>query len=350
MILDVDYETFKKAYSQRVGGNFCQRFAKLYDDRVEILLELSRTMIIRTILIIPTDLSPENLESWKTQHLFGVARVIDWHDGIDSYTAQYEMMEIPYILNSKSYNQKDMDLIIKAVKDSEDYKEFLVKYYKQLKRLISGFIKQYKDNLPSLISKIVGAFQLTPLKKELSNIIRRTLAEGIKEARVDGGEIVEMDSLIPVVTVELQNQIDGYVLPNSVRWFGLKGVNQNLQNTLHQSLQDGLNNFESVNSLQERVEDVFGEMEGWHSKMIAVTESSKIRNIGEYYSWKSVSGEVVKKWDATLDGKTGADSKALNNQVVGIDDLFTYEKNGNKFMFPPTRPNCRCKVKYFVRK
>lgn len=88
------------------------------------------------------------------------------------------------------------------------------------------------------------------------------------------------------------------------------------------------------------------------AKTILRTELKTLTETAKYENAKS-KGLQFKVWDAVMDKRTGEDSKALNGQVVGIDDNFKAtwtDKKGkiNKWegKLPPERPNSRCRVHY----
>lgn len=83
----------------------------------------------------------------------------------------------------------------------------------------------------------------------------------------------------------------------------------------------------------------------WKAQEIIRTELLNAYNesslVGLQEAAKEIEG-LKKQWLATLDGRTGADSIALNGQVREVDKPFDYA--GKPIDRPPTRPNCRCRV------
>ena len=83
---------------------------------------------------------------------------------------------------------------------------------------------------------------------------------------------------------------------------------------------------------------------------IAKTEGHRIQQEATYNVQKRAiarGAEVVKQWDSTLDGKTRPTHRALDGQVVGVDEYFKSE-SGYKALYPsgfgiPSEDcNCRC--------
>ena len=86
------------------------------------------------------------------------------------------------------------------------------------------------------------------------------------------------------------------------------------------------------------------------SLRIAKTEGHRIQQEATYNVQKRAiakGAKVVKQWDSTLDGKTRPTHRALDGQVVGVDEYFKSE-SGYKALYPgnfgvPSEDcNCRC--------
>ena len=83
---------------------------------------------------------------------------------------------------------------------------------------------------------------------------------------------------------------------------------------------------------------------------IAKTEGHRIQQEATYNVQKKAiekGANVVKQWDSTLDGKTRPTHRALDGQIVGVDEYFKSE-SGYKALYPggfgiPSEDcNCRC--------
>lgn len=83
---------------------------------------------------------------------------------------------------------------------------------------------------------------------------------------------------------------------------------------------------------------------------IAKTEGHRIQQEATYNVQKRAiakGAKVVKQWDSTLDGKTRTTHRALDGQIVGVDEYFKSE-SGYKALYPgnfgiPSEDcNCRC--------
>ena len=83
---------------------------------------------------------------------------------------------------------------------------------------------------------------------------------------------------------------------------------------------------------------------------IAKTEGHRIQQEATYNVQKRAierGANVVKQWDSTLDGKTRPTHRALDGQIIGVDEYFKSE-SGYKALYPgnfgiPSEDcNCRC--------
>ena len=99
-----------------------------------------------------------------------------------------------------------------------------------------------------------------------------------------------------------------------------------------------------------------------NSVRIARTEGHRITNEATYNAQvkaKSKGAQIMKEWDATLDGKTRPEHQYLDGQLVEVDKPFK-DSEGNEAMFPggfgvPSLDiNCRCcmkqRAKWFIDK
>ena len=83
---------------------------------------------------------------------------------------------------------------------------------------------------------------------------------------------------------------------------------------------------------------------------IAKTEGHRIQQEATYNVQKRAiakGAKVVKQWDSTLDGKTRPTHRALDGQIVGVDEYFKSESSykalyPSGFGIPSEDCNCRC--------
>lgn len=82
---------------------------------------------------------------------------------------------------------------------------------------------------------------------------------------------------------------------------------------------------------------------------IARTEGHRIQQASSLDAMKKASkkgADIVKQWDATLDGKTRSTHRALDGQIVNINDKFKSEQGDveapGMFGLPSEDCNCRC--------
>ena len=72
------------------------------------------------------------------------------------------------------------------------------------------------------------------------------------------------------------------------------------------------------------------------SMRIAKTEGHRVSQEATYTVQKKAKergAEIVKQWDSTLDGKTRPTHRALDGQIVGVDEYFKSE-SGYKALYP----------------
>lgn len=238
--------------------------------------------------------------------------------------------------------------------DSEDYYNFLEKYYqtlentvmKALEELDLGVLKHKKSikkNFNEFYRRLIMVFDVEKIKARLKSVIKRTFNNGVERGEESLGFQVgfkpEFDGWVNNLTEE---QINGYVLPDGKQWFGINGVNKELQNKIFDSVADGLKESESMTQLRNRVSELFVEAKNMRSLRIARTEATRILNQGTIQAFKSSGVSGQKEWIATMDERTCPWCRALDGKKVGLSE--TFESDGMALDHPPRHPNCRCSV------
>lgn len=115
-------------------------------------------------------------------------------------------------------------------------------------------------------------------------------------------------------------------------------------------LQRGLANQSTYVQIARCITD-YGQSSMGRSMNIARTEGHRVQNVARFDSMqgaKKRGANVVKQWDATLDGKTRPEHKELDGQVRELDDDFTVgDYSGSlpgEFNDPYMDCNCRCQA------
>lgn len=91
------------------------------------------------------------------------------------------------------------------------------------------------------------------------------------------------------------------------------------------------------------------ELIDYRGEMIARTEGKEAQSIAQEDSWDAAEeagmmpDDTQKEWITLFDERTSEECKAMNGQVVPLDEDFDSEDIGNVER-PPLHPNCRCTI------
>jgi SPP1 gp7 family putative phage head morphogenesis protein len=107
---------------------------------------------------------------------------------------------------------------------------------------------------------------------------------------------------------------------------------------LFKTLTEGFEGNETIQTLTERVQNVFKEFPEHRAEMIARTEATVSNNDGLLESYKQSGVVEGKEWIAVMDSKTRPEHQMLNGEVVELNKNFS---NGLPY---PSEPNCRCVI------
>jgi hypothetical protein len=111
-------------------------------------------------------------------------------------------------------------------------------------------------------------------------------------------------------------------------------VNATTRDELFSSIKEGIDNGEGLDSLSERVSEVYGKATDYRTDMTARTEVSASSNFGAMEAYKQAGVEEI-EWK-TVDPQ---DEDCLDNEniTVKIGEAFP---SGDEY--PPVHPNCVC--------
>ena len=181
----------------------------------------------------------------------------------------------------------------------------------------------------ALIDRIVGALGLSTLKNRLWQKVRQAfgytfhgtnIEYGFARATPDPFSLKYIEDRIFILSDKTQDKLRG-----DLRW----------------TILEGMRNSESTDEIKRRLDTIF-EGNTVNTERIARTEVLNAMNAGRQSAYEESGVVKYKQWRAAINNpRTAADSKWLHGQIQLICDPFLY-KNGDSFMHPPSRPNCRC--------
>ena len=183
-----------------------------------------------------------------------------------------------------------------------------------------------------LIDRIVGALGLTAFRHRLWEKVKRAFGLSFHGTQLEYGFAFATPDQLALDYLE-----DRTIILSDK-------TNDRLTGDLKFQLLEGMRNAESIDEIKRRLDTVF-EGNTVNTERIARTEVLNAQNAGRQEAYERSDVVHYKQWRAAMNNaRTAADSKRLHGQVQEVCNPFVDPLNGDSFMHPPNRPNCRCTI------
>ena len=250
---------------------------------------------------------------------------------------------------------KNEKAVIKQLEQS--YKDAIADIDKYILQLLA---RKDTENLQSIIYQI--KYQ-EAIKKELESYLKvlhsknfNTVDEYLKECYEQAhiGTLFDLQGQgIPLILPLDQEQMISAITLNSklsaplynALGYNVDALKLDVLQEISRGIAQGLSYQEMARNLKNVTNVDYNK-----TLRIAKTEGHRIQQEATYNVQKKAiakGADVVKQWDSTLDGKTRPTHRALDGQIVGVDEYFKSE-SGYKALYPgnfgvPSEDcNCRC--------
>ena len=250
---------------------------------------------------------------------------------------------------------KNEKAVIKQLEQS--YKDAIADIDKYILQLLA---RKDTENLQSIIYQI--KYQ-EAIKKELESYLKvlhsknfNTVDEYLKECYEQAhiGTLFDLQGQgIPLILPLDQEQMISAITLNSklsaplynTLGYNVDALKLDVLREISRGIAQGLSYQEMARNLKNVTNVDYNK-----TLRIAKTEGHRIQQEATYNVQKRAiakGAKVVKQWDSTLDGKTRPTHRALDGQIVGVDEYFKSE-SGYKALYPgnfgvPSEDcNCRC--------
>lgn len=250
---------------------------------------------------------------------------------------------------------KDEKAVIKQLEKS--YKEAIDDIDKYILQLLA---RKDTENLQSIIYQV--KYQ-EAIKKELESYLTvlhsknfETLDEYLKECYEQAhiGTLFDLQGQgIPLILPLDQEQMISAITLNSrlsaplynALGYNIDVLKLNVLQEISRGIAQGLSYQEMARNLKNVTNVDYNK-----TLRIAKTEGHRIQQEATYNVQKRAiekGANIVKQWDSTLDGKTRPTHRALDGQIIGVDEYFKSE-SGYKALYPSgfgvasEDCNCRC--------
>lgn len=250
---------------------------------------------------------------------------------------------------------KDEKAVIKQLEKS--YQEAIADIDKYILQLLA---RKDTENLQSIIYQV--KYQ-EAIKKELESYLTvlhsknfETLDEYLKECYEQAhiGTLFDLQGQgIPLILPLDQEQMISAITLNSrlsaplynALGYNVDVLKLNVLQEISRGIAQGLSYQEMARNLKNVTNVDYNK-----TLRIAKTEGHRIQQEATYNVQKRAiakGADIVKQWDSTLDGKTRPTHRALDGQIIGVDEYFKSE-SGYKALYPSSFGvasedcNCRC--------
>lgn len=250
---------------------------------------------------------------------------------------------------------KDEKAVIKQLEKS--YKEAIDDIDKYILQLLA---RKDTENLQAIIYQV--KYQ-EAIKKELESYLTvlhsknfETLDEYLKECYEQAhiGTLFDLQGQgIPLILPLDQEQMISAITLNSrlsaplynALGYNIDVLKLNVLQEISRGIAQGLSYQEMARNLKNVTNVDYNK-----TLRIAKTEGHRIQQEATYNVQKRAiekGANIVKQWDSTLDGKTRPTHRALDGQIIGVDEYFKSE-SGYKALYPSgfgvasEDCNCRC--------
>lgn len=250
---------------------------------------------------------------------------------------------------------KDEKAVIKQLEKS--YQEAIADIDKYILQLLA---RKDTENLQSIIYQV--KYQ-EAIKKELESYLTvlhsknfDTIDEYLKECYEQAhiGTLFDLQGQgIPLILPLDQEQMISAITLNSrlsaplynALGYNVDVLKLNVLQEISRGIAQGLSYQEMARNLKNVTNVDYNK-----TLRIAKTEGHRIQQEATYNVQKRAiekGADIVKQWDSTLDGKTRPTHRALDGQIIGVDEYFKSE-SGYKALYPSgfgvasEDCNCRC--------
>lgn len=222
----------------------------------------------------------------------------------------------------------------------------------RLQKHIKKLMRENEKKIIELLEKEGKQKKITKLSvKEVIDSLNSIIAfEGIKEISDNAvKEIFEIgwEKSEKQLNRNLEINIEAIQFLRDHTFSNIKGMTEEIANNLKQELERGFINAESIPKLKNRVKKVFEVGEN-RAEMIARTETNRAENQGQLQAMKKSGVEMTKTWLATIDKRTSAICKRLDDQTVKLNEKFKDPLTKEEFDAPPAHVDCRSTVVFNI--
>ena len=223
-----------------------------------------------------------------------------------------------------------------ATKGEKTFIDVLQKYFTQQESLIVKKVKGYtrKEIDPDSIDDILNWSNQDEL---LVTTMTPAWTESYKAGITAANESYGMSGSFSLLNPTFKLWVEQGGLDEA------KAINDTTKTALRSTLSEGIQAGEGIPKLRRRVESTYSDAKGYRAERIARTETHNTVGMGNFHTYKN-EGVKEKQWMSKLDGRVRSSHRAINREVVKIDEAFSngLEFPGDSMGDAKEVVNCRC--------
>jgi len=204
--------------------------------------------------------------------------------------------------------------------------------------------KSFSDFVNKLLQGVTSQGFLKGITKVVKQSMHIGLSEAEDELNIDIGSGVMFDNQVQALS---NQQLTGYMI-NGNQWHGIKGVADDIRNDVLKLVEDNVRNKVTLSDTTKEIQQLFKGVESTQARRIARTETTRFLNEGKLSGFKDSGIKGLKTYKAVGDSHTSEQCKRLDAKYrhagIGYEDVFSDDKTGQQFEYPPTHVNCRCRI------
>lgn len=233
-----------------------------------------------------------------------------------------------------------------------------IAYSRKYKQSFNKVLKQQKETVLSNITHLAGkklskgiADTLLNMSDEDTNF-QNTLAPVLSALVLEQGQIALEFSGAGDAKYAASKALQAAITASTKKMS--QNFDQDTLDQLNDTLNEGLQNSESISDLSDRVSDVYDTAQGYRADRIARTEAQSASNAATLDAYQQNPVVVSMTWFANPGACEYCDE--LDGTTVGLEDTFvsqgdsvdvgddSYQADYGDVNTPPLHPNCSCTI------
>lgn len=247
----------------------------------------------------------------------------------DELLATYQLMEK---MSEKEFNQ----VLIQYKNSRDNIKQLLAQFFMDYatdgifdmtELQMKGAFKRFEEDVAKEL-QVIGALEVAVLTAALTTVFEKSYYRTVFDLEQSIGIEIDFKQLNPSIVKEFVDYDWSGMVYSERIWKGQQNLKDSLKQTLVRGIQDG----ESLDKMARKVSKQF-DSKAFQSKRLVQTETARIIAQSKEKLFKEVGMDKV-EWIATLEQNTCNECARLDGKVFNLDDPRRPKL--------PRHPNCRC--------